>query len=133
VQYLDSNPAVLFGPANFVGRSSDKYLQGDIAEIIVHGRVLSASERQITKKYLAQKYAVNLSLPGTPTDADGDGMPDAWELLNGTDPLFNDADDDPDQDGVTNLEEYRLGRNPVKGAQSDSINAVNLRLYTPNR
>lgn len=46
-------------------------------------------------------------------DYDDDGMPDAWENsygLNSRDRA--DADRDADSDGVTNLEEYRLGANP---------------------
>ncbi|MFX0064596.1 MAG: hypothetical protein ACFFC7_20680, partial [Candidatus Hermodarchaeota archaeon] len=49
-------------------------------------------------------------------DTDGDGLPDAWEIgfllygLNATDP--SDADDDPDGDGLTNLEEYQFGSYP---------------------
>lgn len=45
-------------------------------------------------------------------DSDGDGMPDAWETLYGTNPFVNDANLDPDQDGATNLQEYLSGRNP---------------------
>ena len=50
---------------------------------------------------------------GSPTshsanyDTDGDGMEDAWEVLNGLNP--NDSSDhanDPDQNGYTNLEEF---------------------------
>ena len=40
-------------------------------------------------------------------DSDGDGLPDDWELENGLDPNDpNDAGYDPDEDGLTNREEY---------------------------
>lgn len=40
------------------------------------------------------------------TDDDGDGMPDEWEIRYGLDPLFDDADEDPDNDGYKNIQEY---------------------------
>jgi pectate lyase len=41
-----------------------------------------------------------------PTDTDGDGMPDFWELAMGLDPSVKDNNEDPDGDGYTNLEDY---------------------------
>lgn len=47
------------------------------------------------------------------TDTDGDGMPDTWEIENSLDPNDPyDADFDPDEDNLTNLEEYQFNSNP---------------------
>lgn len=46
-------------------------------------------------------------------DDDNDGMPDAWEIAYGLNPLNPvDAGADPDNDGATNLQEYQAGTNP---------------------
>jgi subtilisin family serine protease len=45
-------------------------------------------------------------------DTDGDGMNDKWEIDHGLNPLVDDADLDPDNDGATNLEEHNAGTDP---------------------
>ena len=46
------------------------------------------------------------------TDDDNDLIPDYWEEQYGLDPLLNDALNDLDGDGYTNLQEYRERTNP---------------------
>jgi len=45
-------------------------------------------------------------------DADGDDLPDAWEIQHGLDPVVNEASADPDHDLIPNLFEYKLGTDP---------------------
>ena len=48
------------------------------------------------------------------SDSDGDGLPNIWEREYGLDPLDpDDAAGDPDNDNVTNLEEYLAGTEPT--------------------
>ncbi|MEW6681846.1 MAG: HYR domain-containing protein [Nitrospirota bacterium] len=50
-------------------------------------------------------------------DADGDGMPDSWEVQYGLDPNDPaDAAQDPDGDLFSNLQEYQCGSNPLDPA-----------------
>lgn len=47
-------------------------------------------------------------------DTDEDGLPDWWEILHGFDPEEpSDAEEDPDGDGYSNLEEYLAGTDPA--------------------
>lgn len=59
--------------------------------------------------------SVNVLITGSRIagDYDGDGLPDQWETENGLDPyLASDANLDPDNDGLTSLQEYALGTDP---------------------
>ena|GEM_PF-2969450 len=47
------------------------------------------------------------------SDNDSDDMPNAWERTYGLDPNVNDAGQDPDDDRLTNLQEYQHGCNPT--------------------
>ncbi|MBI2422886.1 MAG: hypothetical protein HYV27_08650 [Candidatus Hydrogenedentes bacterium] len=48
----------------------------------------------------------------TPQDTDGDGMPNAWETANSLNPAVNDAAGNPDNDGLSNLNEFLHRTNP---------------------
>jgi hypothetical protein len=71
-----------------------------------------------------------LIIAPAPVDTDGNGLPDAWEIQyfghKGVDPNA-----DSDGDGLTNLQEYQLGRNPTKGAVADTNSAVRIQLFLP--
>ncbi len=60
-------------------------------------------------------------------DTDNDGIPDWWEAKYGLD-LHNptDAENDNDNDGYTNIEEYKRGTNPLKSVASISELLKNL-------
>jgi hypothetical protein len=77
---------------------------------------------------VARDGAGNVSAPSAPSrflvdtdgDADGDGLPNAWEEREGFDPLDpGDADDDPDEDGLTALQEFMAGTAPRDGDSDD--------------
>jgi len=48
-------------------------------------------------------------------DADGDGMPDAFETQFSLLLHTEDGDQDADKDGLTNFEEFQVGTDPTKG------------------
>lgn len=58
-------------------------------------------------------------------DTDGDGLPDAWESANGTLVNVVDASADPDEDGMTNRQEFLAGTHPNNAADVLQVLAVN--------
>ena len=65
-------------------------------------------------------------------DSDLDGLPDEWELKYGLGPNADDALQDADADGFTNLEEYQADSNP-SDADAHPSYAEKLRVITIGR
>jgi hypothetical protein len=58
--------------------------------------------------YTGDRLFVRLNTDPFNTDADGDGIPDGWEVLYGLNPRGSgDAASDADGDGISNLAEYQ--------------------------
>jgi type VI protein secretion system component Hcp len=77
--------------------------------------------------YFAQDGAeltASLHLGQSTLDTDSDGMPDAWENYYGLAPDRNNANEDADGDGLTDLQEFQLGTNPVSAESRFSAAAA---------
>jgi|GEM_PF-4304459 len=121
VFYQTNSNVVAFRPDPVLGRGLATW-GGDIAEIIIYDRVLTAQERETVSNYLNRKYALAadenygnyrdtngdglsdnedriLGIDPYNLDVDGDGVPNFTELQNGTDPLLADTDGDGVGDG----------------------------------
>ena len=70
-----------------------------------------------------QIWVMNAFEVNSSGDTDGDGMPDSYESVNGLDPTIADANDDLDNDGLTNIQEYRgTDGNPGTGDETNPNN-----------
>ena len=70
---------------------------------------------EIRKALITVVAALGLTAPAwaEPGDADGDGMPNEYEAAHGLNPLLDDAGDDPDGDGFSNIQEYWMVTDPA--------------------
>lgn len=62
---------------------------------------------------LSQYFIIDTRKP-PPQDADSDGLHDLWENLYFRSILLRDANDDPDNDGLSNFYEFGTGTDPTK-------------------
>ncbi|MDA9830672.1 hypothetical protein N9C66_04970 [Akkermansiaceae bacterium] len=90
-------------------------LTGLLDEFAVYSGVLTEAEIG----QLSAGTANPSDIASAPEDADGDGLPDSWETAYGLSPsddgsvdVNNGPDGDPDNDGLTNLEEFDAGLEP---------------------
>jgi hypothetical protein len=80
----------------------------DSDKLVVKGRASVSTDGNGGAQYNT------VEVKGTVGDNDYDGLPDAWENHYGLDPTDpSDARGDEDHDGITNLDEYKLNRDPT--------------------
>jgi hypothetical protein len=98
-------------------RLNDRLIPG--LTFSVRGKSYSFVDNDATRGTLYYYKLEDIDISGKRTmhgpisvDWDADGMADDWEIAYGFNPLLNDANDDPDGDGLTNLEEYEHETDP---------------------
>jgi hypothetical protein len=76
--------------------------------------------------------SANFTLQGVTlaADSDGDGLPDWWETLYGLPVGTANATDDPDRDGLTNLQEFNGGWNPIVAESQSTLSATSSNFLT---
>ncbi len=78
------------------------------ARVNISEEDLQDSDDDGLKNYEEKEIGTDLLNP----DTDGDGMTDGWEVAYSLNPLADDAQENPDGDCYTNIEEYHTGTNP---------------------
>lgn len=96
--------------------SEGKLIFNDFADFIADLAVNTPSTTPLVQSFL------DIDLLADPTDTDGDGMSDAFEIAFGLDPASDDADGDRDRDGLSNLREFEESTDPTsRDTDSDGL------------
>lgn len=85
-------------------------------------RLRARTSSQALNDFVDRRVSIIVLSPSR--DDDGDGLPDGYEDANGLNPSdASDASQDSDQDGLTNLEEYDIGTDPMAAdTDGDGLN-----------
>jgi hypothetical protein len=95
------NPPRFLGLGKVATNATERYFNGDIAEVLIYNRALANAERAQVEARLMDRYL----------DSDADGIADPWELRQfGT--LANGPTDDPGSVGRTLTDSYNQNRSP---------------------
>jgi hypothetical protein len=106
-----------FTPSANTLRLATPPLSCDRSQVLVDGAVQATfvQPAQATLALSSQDRGrierVDLTVAIVAVDSDGDGLPDAWEQQYLGSLAFG-PNEDPDQDGLSNLAEYKAGTNP---------------------
>jgi hypothetical protein len=88
---------------------------------------ISAALKGVLKRIASDVFIVIVYQPQD--DEDNDGLPDGWEYAHFGD-LSQDGNDDPDQDGLSNLEEFYNGTDPRQADTDNDGHASGSITYT---
>jgi len=99
-------------------RLTDKLIPAFFSSIM--GKIYTYDDINVTEGELFYYKLEDIDIYGKKSlhgpicvDWDGDGLPDDWEIAHGLDPTLDDSGFDPDFDGLTNLQEYERGTDPL--------------------
>ncbi|MHA1828519.1 MAG: right-handed parallel beta-helix repeat-containing protein, partial [Candidatus Heimdallarchaeaceae archaeon] len=116
--YLDPDEDLLVNYYEFRNQTNpldsdtddDLILDGDEVNIYETNPVSSDTDHdQLSDYQEIFSYGTNPLNP----DTDNDRMPDNWEVDTGLNPLLNDSSLDPDEDNLSNLQEFNFGTDPL--------------------
>ncbi|WP_166404843.1 SMP-30/gluconolactonase/LRE family protein [Desulfonema ishimotonii] len=71
---------------------------------------------EYTFQSVNMSHEIHVEFERNDADTDADGMPALWEVENGLDPAADDADEDADGDGFSNVREYKAETDPNDAA-----------------